>query len=346
MGSSTELYDSYLVDASKFSDLSGKVVAITGTTEGGIGFYIAKAAVKKNAACVLLLNRKSDRAAKAEEAIKAFGLKAGTDTTVKSIHIDLLSFATVEKAAEEVNEIAKEKGGLDVLCCNAGIMAMADDRTGDGFNIEIQACHLSHALLTKKCLGSLEQAAASRGEARVVYQSSSARAMGAKVEGKYFEKCEPMTLGGEGGAWGRYNQTKLANSAFAMALCDTLAERKSKVKSIACEPGYATSNLQTTSQNTAGGMMVFLNCAACFGAGQSPADGSLPASVASFGPDVDSGDFFLPSGRGNLGGPPAKSISKGMAVVNGKEPETTNKVSQIAIMNATLKAFGWSSFFD
>merc|ERR1712194_1005504 len=103
---------------------------------------------------------------------------------------------------------------------------------------------------------------------------------------------------------------------------------------------------QTTSQNTAGGMMVFLNCAACFGAGQSPADGSLPASVASFGPDVDSGDFFLPSGRGNLGGPPAKSISKGMAVVSGKEPETTNKVSQIAIMNATLKAFGWSSFFD
>jgi len=178
-----------------------------------------------------------------------------------------------------------------------------------------------------------------------VYQSSSARAMGAKVEGKYFEKCEPMTLGGEGGAWGRYNQTKLANSAFAMALCDTLAERKSKVKSIACEPGYATSNLQTTSQNTAGFMQCILNCCACCGAAQSPADGSLPASVASFGPDVDSGDFFLPGGRNYYVGPPIKSISKGKAVGNKDEKDTTNKENQRAIMDATLKAFGWSSFF-
>lgn len=52
--SSEALYDSYV--ESKFEDLTGKVVAITGTTSGSIGYYLAKAAVAKNAKCVILLN--------------------------------------------------------------------------------------------------------------------------------------------------------------------------------------------------------------------------------------------------------------------------------------------------
>lgn len=70
----------------------------------------------------------------------------------------------MNKAAAEINKIALEKGGLNVLACNAGIMAFDDDRTVDGFNVEIQACHLSHCLLTKACMESLEQASKSRGE--------------------------------------------------------------------------------------------------------------------------------------------------------------------------------------
>ena len=69
MGSSQStnqaLYDSYV--ESEFKDLSGKVVAITGTSPGSIGFYLAKAAVAKNAKYVLLLNRESERAVKAEK---------------------------------------------------------------------------------------------------------------------------------------------------------------------------------------------------------------------------------------------------------------------------------------
>ena len=63
--SSETLYDSYV--ESKFDDLTGKVVAITGTTSGSIGYYLAKAAVAKNAKCVILLNRQSDRSVKSEE---------------------------------------------------------------------------------------------------------------------------------------------------------------------------------------------------------------------------------------------------------------------------------------
>jgi FlaA1/EpsC-like NDP-sugar epimerase len=63
--SSETLYDSYV--ESKFDDLTGKVVAITGTTSGSIGYHLAKAAVAKNAKCVILLNRQSDRSVKSEE---------------------------------------------------------------------------------------------------------------------------------------------------------------------------------------------------------------------------------------------------------------------------------------
>ena len=73
------------------------------------------------------------------------------------------------------NKISEKNGGLDILACNTSIMAMNDDRTVDGFNVEIQACHLSHAMLTKQCMSSLQQAAKTRDEARVVFQSLMAR---------------------------------------------------------------------------------------------------------------------------------------------------------------------------
>lgn len=60
-----KLYDSYVND-SKLSELSGKVVAISGTSPGSIGYYIAAAAAARNAKCILLLNRPSERSAKAE----------------------------------------------------------------------------------------------------------------------------------------------------------------------------------------------------------------------------------------------------------------------------------------
>ena len=68
--SSEALYDSYV--ESKFDDLTGKVVAITGTTSGSIGYYLAKAAVAKNAKCVILLNRQSGRSVKSEEGELSF----------------------------------------------------------------------------------------------------------------------------------------------------------------------------------------------------------------------------------------------------------------------------------
>ena len=64
-------------------------------------------------------------------------MKAASGTTkVYDVPCDLMSFAAVRKAAVEVAKIASGLGGLDVLALNAGIMAMADERTEDGLDVQ------------------------------------------------------------------------------------------------------------------------------------------------------------------------------------------------------------------
>lgn len=121
---SEDLFDSYMTNEELIPSLDGKTVAITGTTSG-LGFNIARCAITKNAALVLLLNRKSERSEKCEENLKKY-LTEGSKTVIKTIDCDLMSFDSVKKAGELVNKEVKQYNGLDVLCLNAGIMAFDD----------------------------------------------------------------------------------------------------------------------------------------------------------------------------------------------------------------------------
>ena len=70
---------------------------------------------------VVMLNRKSDRATKAETTLKE--QVPGAD--ISSVDCDLMSFESVKKAVVEVRSKLADTG-LDVLCNNAGVMALAD----------------------------------------------------------------------------------------------------------------------------------------------------------------------------------------------------------------------------
>merc|ERR1712014_557711 len=109
-----------------------------------------------------MLNRPSKRAEAAEKEIK----KSAGKCAVQTISCDLMSLKSVRAAAKEVERVAGKYGGLDVLANNAGIIAMSDVRTEDGFDVQMQVNHLSHFLLTSLLMPSLEKAAAARGEAR------------------------------------------------------------------------------------------------------------------------------------------------------------------------------------
>ena len=148
---------------------TGKVFAITGCTTG-TGLAAAKLFAKKGAR-VFLLNRPSPRAKAALAACEAV---AAEGCVVTHVDCDLTDFGAVRKAAGIVATATKDSG-IDVLCNNAGVMALKDVATRDGYDIQMQTNHLSHFLLTKELYPVLVKAVELRGEAGIVNHSSFAR---------------------------------------------------------------------------------------------------------------------------------------------------------------------------
>ena len=194
MGGSSSKPVHYLHDFEKqLPSLAGKTVAVTGCT-AGTGLVFAKVSVRKGASNVLLLNRSSARAENAEKEVKA-ELAPSSNTTVETIPCDLQDFESVKKA---VDTIKSKYDSVDVLCNNAGIMAVDDKATKDGYDVQMQTNHLSHFLLSKGLYPLLQKAAELRGSARIVNHSSMAR-KGDILEEKYLGK-NGGNLGGSGGS--------------------------------------------------------------------------------------------------------------------------------------------------
>ena len=280
---------------SNLASLEGKTVAITGTTSG-TGFVSALACGKLGAR-VLLLNRPSERATAALSELKT----KNSNGDFTQIDCDLQSFESVREAAKNLRVLCPE--GLDVLCNNAGVMALEDLATDDGFDVQMQTNHLSHFLLTKLCFDLLEHAGNARGEARVVNHSSIARKQVRKLEAAYLQKTGG-NLGGNGasmffggGRWIRYGQTKLANAAFTACLHKKLQAKGSKVKAMVAHPGLAETDLQTTTVKD-GGMGEWFT-KQLMKMGQSREDGALGILTCIAHPDAQSGQFFGP-GMGGM----------------------------------------------
>ena len=279
----------------KLPSMEGKTVAITGTTSG-TGFVAAQACGKLGAR-VLLLNRPSKRADAALTDLQTQNSNAG----FTQVDCDLQSFSSVREAAKNLYSLCPE--GLDVLCNNAGVMALEDIATADGFDVQMQTNHLSHFLLTKLCFDLLEKAANARGEARIVNHSSIARKQVKNLEPAYLQK-NGGNLGGNGasmffngGRWVRYGQTKLANAAFTACLHEKLQAKGSKVRALVAHPGLAETDLQSTTVKD-GGMGEWFT-KQLMKMGQSREDGALGILSCIAHPDARSGQFFGP-GMGGM----------------------------------------------
>ena len=279
--------------------LVGKTIAITGTTSG-TGFVAAKTVAEKGAQ-VLLLNRKTDRSKISYDLLKSSCSKEN----LIDIECDLQSFDSVKKAARKITDLCKD--GLDVLCNNAGVMALKDQATVDGFDIQMQTNHLSHFLLTKELMPIIKEASEKKGEARIVNHSSIARFGAKKLERKYFEK-RGGSLGGNGsnmflstlipqGRWARYSQSKLANAAFTACLHEKFQSENLSIKSLVAHPGLAITELQNTTVKD-GGMGAWMTGQFMKG-GQSMEDGAIGIIKCIADIDAMSGDFYGP-GSGKM----------------------------------------------
>jgi len=312
--------------------MAGKTVVITGTTSGT--GRVAARTVAKLGAKVVMLNRPSPRSEAAlEELTSTF-----PDAEIHSVDCDLQSFASVEAAAEQVGELCPE--GVDVLCNNAGVMALPDRATGDGFDVQMQTNHLSHFLLTRQLMDLLERAAEERGEARIVNHTSVARLTPKKtLIADYMEK-RGGDLGGDGSSianlffrgprWLRYNQSKLANAAFSAALHHKLQNKGSKVKALLAHPGLANTQLQQTTVEEGGMGKLFTNL--FMRTGQSQEDGAMGILSCMCLPEAESGQFWG-CGLGPL-------ASKGPAKPSGLESFYDNEETRELLWNKSTEAIG------
>lgn len=278
--------------------LVGKRIAITGSTTG-TGFVAALACARKGAE-LLLLNRASQRVAEAEAKLR----QECPTAIIHNVPCDLMDFASVRSAAKAVSDLCPTPAGLDVLSCNAGIMAFPDKATKDGFDMQMQTNHLSHFLLVKELLPALRAAASSKGEARIVNHSSGAR-FGGPLEAKFFGK-NGGELGGDSvsACFERYHQTKLANIVFAFALADKLAAKnETGIKVFCCTPGIAATGLIDNLESSGTSLGPMKCVFHCFGSAviQSQEDGTMPllhAMAFKVGEDLQTGDLLTPSQGG------------------------------------------------
>ena len=124
---------------------------------------------------------------------------------------------------------------MDVLINNAGVMAVPQGRTADGFEMQIGTNHLGHFALTNLLLGHITD--------RVVTVSSGAHRIGKiRLDDLNWER-------GEYKSWPAYGQSKLANLLFTLELQRRLTAAGSPVRALAAHPGWAATNLQGRTEN-------------------------------------------------------------------------------------------------
>jgi NAD(P)-dependent dehydrogenase (short-subunit alcohol dehydrogenase family) len=274
-------------------DLSGRIFVVTGANSG-IGFEAARALAAKGGRVVLACrNREKGEAAAAR--IRSASPRASVEVG----ELDVASLASVRSFAER---FLREHPRLDVLVNNAGVMAIPRRETVDGFEMQIGTNHLGHFALTGLLLGRLFESAPSR----VVTVSSMMHTRGA------FGALDAADLRLDAGytKWGAYGRSKLANLLFAYELERRLEIDHPGVKSMACHPGYAATNLQSVGPAMAGSAVdgaVMAIGNKLFA--QSARSGALPTLYAALAEELRGGEFIGPSGPMALWGAPVSQKS-------------------------------------
>ncbi|MEU6661106.1 oxidoreductase [Streptomyces sp. NPDC046821] len=273
-------------NASDIPDQSGRTAVVTGANSG-IGYITARELARKGAHVVLAC-RSEARGTAAVDRLRAEVPGAQAEFA----ELDLGDLSSVRKFAGAYGS----GGKLDLLINNAGVMALPEGRTADGFETQFGVNHLGHFALTGLLLPRLLDTPG----ARIVSVSSGFHAL---------SNIDITDLNSEHRyrRWIAYGRSKTANLLFVHELARKLAARGSDVVAAAAHPGYASTNLQTAGARMEGrkaaervmelGNRIFA---------QSAEGGALPTLYAATAPGVGPDSFTGPSVM-MMRGAPAKS---------------------------------------
>ena len=221
-------------------DLSGKTAVITGVNSG-LGFESMRVLALRGAQVIGLARTLP----KAEKACAALQENAGAATPLAC---ELSDFDSVAQAAERIRAMERP---VDILLCNAGIMAPRRLQQRYGLELQFLTNHLGHFLLIRHLLSAIKAAPAGR----IVLTSSAGHAH-APEGGIDFDN-----LSGERGydAWKAYGQSKLANILCAKELARRLSG--TAVTANAIHPGVIRTRL---ARSAGGPMLIFIGLFAQF----------------------------------------------------------------------------------
>jgi NAD(P)-dependent dehydrogenase (short-subunit alcohol dehydrogenase family) len=283
-------------------DQTGKVALVTGANSG-LGFETSVALAKRGAK-VLMAARNS---AKLDDAMAGVRSRQA-DADIEPVSLDLASLASIRSTAAAV--LAKHKT-IDLLILNAGIMAVPEATTEDGFESQFGTNHLGHFALTGLLLPSMLDQDASR----VVVVTSDARRIGridfSDLHGRRHYR-----------PWRAYSQSKLANLIFAETLDRRLRAAKAPTIAVAAHPGYAATNLQAGSNR----LQTFYFQLGNSLFAQPATAGAWPQLYAATMADVAGGSLYGPGQRGGTQGHPKLLKVEARAI----DPETGRRLWDIS----------------
>jgi NAD(P)-dependent dehydrogenase (short-subunit alcohol dehydrogenase family) len=271
--------------------LEGRTFVVTGANSG-IGLAAARGLGRAGARVVLAVR----------DVAKGGVAAASIEGRPEVRELDLADLASVRAFADGWD------GPIDVLINNAGVMAVPERRTRDGFELQFGTNHLGHFALTNLLLPHVRH--------RVVVVASGAHRMGSiDLDDLNWERRGYQR-------WRAYGQSKLANLLFMSELQRRLDEAGSSVRALGAHPGYAATNLQHRTES------VVQNAIMAIGnrlVAQSDEMGALPTLFAAT-QDLPGATYVGPDGFGEQRGHP-KVVGRSAAA---RDTETAARLWELS----------------
>lgn len=280
--------------ASNMPPLQGQIAIVT-SANSGLGLEATLGLAAAGATVVMACRNP----AKAQPALAQL-LQKLPEAQLHLMTLDLSDLASVRHFA---TECAQRFSHIDLLCNNAGVMALPYQLTRDGFEMQIGTNHFGHFALTGLLLEQLRAAPA----ARIITVASVAH-RGTKG----FDLDDPH--------WQRktyrrneaYARSKLENLLFTFELSRRLKASGSTVLAAAAHPGYSATGIVDAA--TAGSAIKRFLAQLGNALIAQPADrGALPSLYAASMADMQCGEYIGPHGFLQFRGWPTRVNSSAAA---------------------------------
>jgi NAD(P)-dependent dehydrogenase (short-subunit alcohol dehydrogenase family) len=257
-------------------DLTGRTAVVTGAN-GGLGFQTAVALAGAGAHVVLAARDAAKTSAAVARVVERYPA-----ASLEVVPLDLGDLSSVAAAAQKV--LAGHER-VDLLVNNAGLMAMPQRETVDGFEMQFGVNHLGHWAFTAHLMPALLAAPA----ARVVTVTSTAR-----HRARGLDPADPH-MRRTYGAWASYARSKMANLHFGLGLQQQFERAGVAASSLVAHPGLSNTDLQARSvrEGGAGWLGAFFE-AMTARSGMTPFEGARPQLRAATDPRAKGGELYAP----------------------------------------------------